>query len=197
MESRAAEDLPVDDALTVGRNQALHGKTDAEDLLIAELAGVLELQDMGTDILEVRIRWMEVHFEDRAMDLLPVEVDGDDLDQVAQELHANADAVLRLDGIGARLSSDDFALELACLMDETFFLQGIEVCRDGRTTQMKVIGNILLRDSLLLIDVLVDSLAIRLADLRWCDTLLHWEWGSSLFTKWLFLIAVIIIAQAP
>ena len=64
MESRAAEDLPVDDALTVGRNQALHGKTDAEDLLIADLAGVLELQDMGTDILEVRIRWMEVHFED-------------------------------------------------------------------------------------------------------------------------------------
>ena len=58
------------------------------------------------------------------MDFLPVEVDGDDLDQVAQELHANADAVLRLDGIGARLSSDDFALELACLMDETFFLQG-------------------------------------------------------------------------
>ena len=173
MQSCAVEDLPVDDALAVRRNQALHGKADAEDLLVAELAVVLELQDAGTDRLKVSIRRLEVDGKDRAVNLPAVEVDGDDLDQVTQELHADADAILRLDSVGTRLAPDDFALDLPRFADEPFLLQGIEIRRDGRTAQMQVIGDILLCDAFLLIDVLINPLAVRLADFRRCDALLH------------------------
>ena len=92
---------------------------------------------------------------------------------MTQELHADADAILRLDSVGTRLAPDDFALDLPRFADEPFLLQGIEIRRDGRTAQMQVIGDILLCDAFLLIDVLINPLAVRLADFRWCDALLH------------------------
>ena len=169
----AGENLTVQDSLPIRRDQCLHGKSDPQELPLLYVQRILKFQYFITYRLKIRLLIFIRNLINGPVKLFTVQIDRDHLHFFFQDFHTNADPVVSRNGIGGGLSSYIFGIDLTALADQPFLLHGIQVGRDRWPAQPQVIGNVLLRYLMILINIMIDQASVVLLDLIGGNALFH------------------------
>ena len=135
VQSRAVQNISIEDLCGIGIDKAGKGEPDSEDPVLPGRKGVNKTIDLSAQGSDVKVGILVGQIQNRPAGTSADEIHAEQLHLCFQDFDTDGEAVFGIDGIGSCFSAGQIGCDLPVLADEAAGFKFFYFCFDSRSAQ--------------------------------------------------------------